>query len=160
MADAGLNDSQQDSHQGSTYRRIELITGEAKRRLWTAEEKAGILSESFRPGAKVAEVARRHGVSRSLLWNWRHEARKRGMVAERAFVPVRVAEEATTLRPTPMAMEQCAGSASAAAQLDGATAGSPTGTIDIELGGARLRISGAVDTAILRQVLTYLGGKP
>jgi transposase len=155
MADAGLNDS----HQGSTYRRIELITGEAKRRLWTAEEKAGILSESFRPGAKVAEVARRHGVSRSLLWNWRHEARKRGMVAERAFVPVRVAEEATTLRP-PMAMEQCAGSASAAAQLDGTTAGSPTGTIDIELGGARLRISGAVDTAILRQVLTYLGRKP
>ena len=151
MADAGLNDSHQDSHQGSTYRRIELITGEAKRRLWTAEEKAGILSESFRPGAKVAEVARRHGVSRSLLWNWRHEARKRGMVAERAFVPVRVAEEATTLRP-PMAMEQCAGSASAAAQLDGATAGPPTGTIDIELGG--------VDTAILRQVLTYLGGKP
>jgi len=65
-------------------------------------------------------------------------------VAERAFVPVRVAEEATTLRPTPMAMEQCAGSASAAAQLDGATAGPPTGTIDIELGGARLRISGAI----------------
>ena len=127
--------------------------------LGTGEEKAGILSESFRPGAKVAEVARRHGVSRSLLWNWRHEARKRGMVAERAFVPVRVAEEATTLRP-PMAMEQCAGSASAAAQLDSTTAGSPTGTIDIELGGARLRISGAVDTAILRQVLTYLGRKP
>ena len=81
------------------------------------------------------------------------------MVAERAFVPVRVAEEATTLR-APTAMEQCAGSASAAAQLDGATAGPPTGTIDIELGGARLRISGAVDTAILRQVLTYLGVKP
>jgi transposase-like protein len=89
MADAGLKDS----HQASTNRRIELITGEAKRRLWTAEEKAGILSESFRPWAKVAEVARRHGVSRSLLWNWRHEARKRGMVAERAFVPVRVARE-------------------------------------------------------------------
>ena len=159
MADARLNDSHQDSHQGSTYRRIELITGEVKRWLWAAEEKAGILSESFRPGEKVAEVARRHGVSRSLLWNWRHEARKRGKVAERAFVPVRVAEEATTLRP-PMAMEQCAGSASAAAQLDGTTAGSPTGTIDIELGGARLRISGAVDTAILRQVLTYLGRKP
>jgi CIC family chloride channel protein len=110
-------------------------------------------------GAAIGALIRRHGVSRSLLWNWRHEARKRGMVAERAFVPVRVAEEATTLR-APTAMEQCAGSASAAAQLDGTTAGSPTGTIDIELGGARLRISGAVDTAILRQVLTYLGRKP
>ena len=64
MADAELNDSHQGSHQGSTYRRIELISGEAKRRLWTAEEKAGILSESFRPGAKVAEVARRHAAAK------------------------------------------------------------------------------------------------
>ena len=56
MADAGPKDSHQDSHQGSTYRRIELITGEAKRRLWTAEEKAGILSESFQPGAKLRRL--------------------------------------------------------------------------------------------------------
>jgi len=71
MSEARLDDAHQDSHQGrhqgGGYRRIELITGEARRRPWTAEEKARILAESFQPGAKVADVARRHGMNRSLL---------------------------------------------------------------------------------------------
>jgi len=50
-----------------------------------------------------------------------------------------------------------ASAAAAAAVPHGVNAGSPTGTIDIEMSGARVRISGAVDTAILRQVLTQLG---
>src|SRR5215472_9385951 len=82
MSEARLDDADQDSHQdrhqGGGYRRIELITGEVRRRPWSAEEKARILAESFQPGAKVADGARRHGMNRSLLWNWRHEARKRG----------------------------------------------------------------------------------
>ena len=89
MSEARLGDAHQDSHQdrhqGGGYRRIELITGEARRRPWTAEEKAMILAESFQPGAKVADVARRHGMNRSLLWNWRHEARKRGAGGERCI---------------------------------------------------------------------------
>ena len=48
------------------------------------------LAESFQPGAKGAAVARRHGMNRTLLWNWRHEARKRGADVERTFVPIRV----------------------------------------------------------------------
>jgi hypothetical protein len=55
MADAGLKDSHQDSHQGSTYRRIELITGEAKRRLWTAEEKGSCL-RAFGLGQKLRRL--------------------------------------------------------------------------------------------------------
>jgi transposase len=97
MSEARLDDAHQDSHQdrhqGGGYRRIELITGEARRRPWTAEEKARILAESFEPGAKVADVARRHGMNRSLLWNWRHEARKLGAGGARAFVPIRVVDE-------------------------------------------------------------------
>ena len=92
MSEARLDDAHQDRHQDrhqrGGYRRIELITGEARRRPWTAEEKARILAESFQPGAKVADVARRHGMNRSLLWNWRHEARKRGADGERTFVPI------------------------------------------------------------------------
>ena len=60
MTKARLDDSHQDSHQAGTYRRIELITGETRRRRWTTEEKAEILAESFQPGASVSEVARRH----------------------------------------------------------------------------------------------------
>ena len=87
------DDSHQARHQAKGYRRIELITGDTRRRRWTAQEKAEILAESFRPGASVAEVARRHGMSRGLLWTWRHQARKRGTVGEPSFVPVRIVEE-------------------------------------------------------------------
>lgn len=85
-----LDHSHQDSHQTGSYRRIELITGESRRRAWGADEKARSLAESFQPGAKVADVTRRHGVSRGLLWTWRHQARKRGLSAEQTFVPIRL----------------------------------------------------------------------
>ena len=152
MANASLDDS----HQAGTYRRIELITGDAKRRVWTDEEKAQILAESFRPGAKVSDVARRHGMNRGLLWTWRHQARKRGLGGEQTFVPVRIEEESAA--PPAATVGPSAVSVSAAAVVtDGMKAGSPAGSIEIEIGGARVRVSGTVDTALLRQVLTQLG---
>jgi hypothetical protein len=39
-------------HEGDSYRRIEVITGERRRRRWTAEEKARIVAESFEEGAE------------------------------------------------------------------------------------------------------------
>jgi transposase len=33
------------------------------------------VAEADEPGAKVAEVARRHEVSRNILWTWRKQAR-------------------------------------------------------------------------------------
>lgn len=151
MANASLDDSRQ----AGTYRRIELITGDAKRRIWTEEEKTQILAESFQPGAKVSDVARRHGMNRGLLWTWRYQARKRGVGGEQRFVPVRIVEESAA--PPAAMVGPSAVSAAAAAAPDGMKAGSPAGTIEIEIGGARVRISGAVDTALLRQVLTQLG---
>jgi len=38
------------------------------------QEKARILAESFEPGARVSEVARRNGVSRCQLSAWRRQA--------------------------------------------------------------------------------------
>ena len=69
MADAMLDARQE----GGSYRRIELITGERRRRRWTAEEKARIVAESFEEGANISEVARRNGVVRGLLTVWRHK---------------------------------------------------------------------------------------
>ncbi len=157
MASAGLDDGHQDSHQAGRYRRIELITGEAQRRRWTEEEKAEILAESFQPGARVSEVARRHGVNRGLLWTWRHQARKRAAAAGQAFVPIRIIDEAAAL-PTSVTAERHEDAAlSAAPQPAGSGAGLAAGIIEIEIGGARVRVRGAVDAAALRQVLTHLG---
>jgi transposase len=153
------DDSHQASHQAKGYRRIELITGDTRRRRWTVEEKAEVLAESFRPGASVAEVARRHGVSRGLLWTWRHQARKRSAVGEPSFVPVRIVEE-TTVSPGGGSTDQEERAELASTGQPGdSKAKSITGTIDIEIRGARVRVNGVVDAGALRQVLSYLGGR-
>ncbi|WP_256469668.1 MULTISPECIES: transposase [unclassified Bradyrhizobium] len=74
--------------EGGSYRRIELITGERRRRRWTAEEKARIVAESFEEGANISEVARRNGVVRGLLTVWRHKFTTAAGVP--GFVPVRM----------------------------------------------------------------------
>ena len=53
------------------YRRIEVITGTARRRRWSIEEKLRILDESLEPGESVSAVARRNGVAPNLLYRWR-----------------------------------------------------------------------------------------
>jgi transposase len=58
----------------SAFRRIELITGSARRRRWSSDEKARIVVESLRPGANISEVARRNGLSPQQLFAWRRRA--------------------------------------------------------------------------------------
>jgi len=41
-----------------------------RRRQWTAEQKAALVAEVEAEGGQVSVVARRHGVSASLLYNW------------------------------------------------------------------------------------------
>jgi transposase len=69
MANAMLDARQE----GDSYRRVEVITGDRRRRRWTGEEKARIAAESFEEGANISEVARRNGVSRGLLTVWRRQ---------------------------------------------------------------------------------------
>ena len=54
---------------------LEIISGVERRRRWSAADKLRIVAEADEPGAKVAEVARRHEISRSILWTWRKQAR-------------------------------------------------------------------------------------
>ena len=45
-----------------------------RRRSWSATEKAAIVAESYEVGAKVMEVAARHGLNESILLTWRRRA--------------------------------------------------------------------------------------
>jgi transposase len=63
------------------YRRIELITGEARRRRWNTEQKLQIIEESFQPGETVSSVARRRGVAPNLLYRWRRLLTEGGAAA-------------------------------------------------------------------------------
>jgi transposase len=147
MDNASLNAMHQDRHEADAYRRIELITGTARRRQWTIEEKAAIVAESTRPGVNIAEVARRFGVNRGLLQTWRRKA-----IGERpVFVPLRIegmvaAADNNKDRPdTPRSVAVGTGAPIRA------------GTLEIESGGVRVRFSGPVDATTLRLVMTHIG---
>jgi transposase len=156
MDNASDQHRHQDRHQGDEYRRIELITGRARRRRWTPEEKAQILTESLVPGASVSDVARRHNVSRGLLSTWRREAMSATDGPGPRFVPLKLSDEgaAQTHAVIP-------GSAPVAADLamapEPVPRSTPAGMIEIELGRARVRIQGSVDGEALRQVLAHVG---
>ena len=54
--------------------KAEILAGPERRRRWSDGEKARIVAEAAAPGTRVADIARRHGVSRGLIYTWRREA--------------------------------------------------------------------------------------
>lgn len=146
MDNDGPNGRHQHGPQDVEYRRVEVITGRRRRRDWTADEKAKILAASAAPGAVIAKVARRYGVSRGLLWTWRRQAMN-DLAVETAphFVPLRIEGEAAESNAIASAPPPSSGRDQAA------------GSIEIEIGRARVRVEGAVDPEVLRQVLGLIG---
>ena len=128
---------------------MEIITGVERRRRWRLDEKLGIVAELERPGACFAEVARRHEVSRGLLWNWRRQVRTGELapIEDAQFLPVQVVAE--TAAATPPRRE-------APVSLRRQTAAGDT-TIEIALpDGTTVRVGRAVGAAALRRVLGVL----
>lgn len=114
--------------------RVEVITGDERRRRWSAQERARITSESFEPGVNISAVARRNGVSAGLLHYWRRRVRDFGQAEELRFIPVKSAE----------------------ATLDVGPAAVTAGCIEIDVTGLRIRVIGVVDAAALRAVLAVV----
>lgn len=147
----GSQSSPQSDSKDGPDRRIELITGRMRRRSWTDAEKAAIVAESLVAGAKVTAVARRHQVTRGLLWAWRQQILG-GCDAKAGahFVPLCLSTNPAGSRPTMMP------DVVAVDPAPGASAGDPAGSIEIEAGRARVRVRGCVDLQALRHVLTML----
>ena len=66
------------------YQRIEVITGAARRRGWSTEEKLRIVDETLRSGESISVLACRHGVAPNLLYRWRRLMTEGGAVAVQA----------------------------------------------------------------------------
>ena len=64
--------------------RVEVVTGRERRRRYTAEEKVRLVEETATPGMTVSSVARLHGVSPSLLFQWRRRMAEGGLEAVKA----------------------------------------------------------------------------
>lgn len=72
--------------------RIEVLDGPTGRRRWPDAVKARIVAESLLPGARVCDVAQKHGLIARHLSQWRGLARKGKLVLPGddgpAFVPL------------------------------------------------------------------------
>ena len=128
---------------------MEIITGVERRRRWRDEEKLRILAELDEPGAKFNDVARRHDVSRGLLWQWRDAQRRGKLVAEVAgFVPLRIVPELPA--PEPQGLVP-------AASID--PENEADNRIEIVLpDGTAVRVAEGISAAALRRVLAALRG--
>ena len=51
--------------------RVEVITSVQRRRRWSTAEKVRLVEETMQPGSSVSFVARRYGLSPSLLFRWK-----------------------------------------------------------------------------------------
>ena len=120
--------------------RLEIVeTG--RRRRWSEDEKLKIVVESFQSPRQVTATARRHGISRWQLHEWRRAfraAQTETTGPQAGFVPATVvAEPQTPSREF--------------------TAAPDVGTIEIDFAnGARMRVTGAIDAATLAAALRAL----
>jgi transposase len=92
-----------DGHKRSAQiERLEVVeTG--RRRRWSEDEKLKIVLESLQAPRAVSSTARRYGISRSLLINWRRSFRPEpiGSEGQRAgFVPAIMVAETAPAMPT------------------------------------------------------------
>lgn len=131
---------------------IEIIT---RRRKWSASAKAALLAEVDASGGKVAVVARRHGMSESVLYNWR-SARKAasaamGEASGLDFVPLGVIAGMPSVGSAMAAPAELAGTPSPRRR--------PVGGGAIEIGlpsGVRICVDGLVSEMALARVLRAL----
>jgi transposase len=124
---------------------IEIITGRERRRRWSTEATLRIVAEAEEPGARLTDVAARHAVYPSLLFNWRRQVREGRLATDSSahFVPVRLPASPQEM-PAPPVRRAVADKSSGAG-------------IEISLpDGTRLDIKRAAQPPLLRPVIEAL----
>jgi transposase len=119
------------------------------RRRHAAEFKRDLVERCLQPGASVSAIALENGINANVVFRWRREhlraiarVQERG-AAQAVLLPVEVATAVTT---TPAPKHE----ATSCSPM-------PAGVIEIDIGGARVRLRGVVDEANVRCVLHTLG---
>ena len=106
--------------------RVEVYTAAARRRRWSAEEKAQVIGDSY--ATSVGEAAARYGVSKSQLFNWRREARRELT----GFARIEV-DDGEGNRMSPVG-----------------------GLIEIQLGGGAVRVAPGADARMVTAIIVAL----
>ena len=133
-----------DSHKVSVLPERLTVVELGRRRRWSEEEKLRIVLESLEAPRLVSAVARRHGITRSLLSDWR-----RTLKVERIAEPVPVFVPAVVVPELPLPAK--------AAPRWRAPRSVAQGRMVIEVGrGRRVVVDRAVDADALARVLDVL----
>ncbi|MET0195263.1 MAG: transposase [Hyphomicrobiaceae bacterium] len=118
------------------------------RRKYPAAFKLDLVERCLLAGASVSGIALENGINANVLFRWRREhvrgtTRARShRAAQAVLVPVNVAAEVTPAVP----------------EATPSTTSKPVGIIEIDIGGARVRLHGQVDESNVRCVLHTLRG--
>lgn len=125
-----------------------VTPGVRRRREHSPELKRDLVARSLQPGASVSALALEAGINANLLFSWRraHLATARESGPPACSGPV--------LLPVTI---QAAPEREATAQAPAASC-CGLGTIEIDIGGARVRLRGVVDEVTVRCVLQSLRG--
>ena len=130
-----------DATEAEPFRRVEVITGIARRRRGSEQDKAKMVAESLEPGVVVADVARRYGLHRNQLYDWR---------AAFGIRPEKTApDKAEDACPTPAFVPVTVVSETPESETAG-------GLMEIAIGSVSVRLTGAVDITALRRVLEVI----
>ena len=129
-------------------RRLEVFTGAGRRRKWSDEDKARIVSETVASGESVCAVARRHGLSPQQLFGWRRQLRKAAAqhseTEELQFVPAVV----DTVAQAPVVRRQ-RHTPRCKSQPD-------IGTVEIEVDGVTIRAGRGADASMIAAIVEAL----
>jgi transposase len=113
---------------------VEVITSVQRRRRWSRAEKERLVAAAMEPGAVASEVARAAGIHTSQLFRWRQQLCLPSSAPSFSAVAVLPEPEAASPPPSPAA-----------------------GVVEIEFAaGGRMRLTGAVDSAIVSALMKVL----
>lgn len=134
------------------FRRVEVFTGEGRRRSWSPDEKAAIVAESYAGADTVCGVARRHGLTSQQLFTWRRLARDQGRagVDNALFVPA-VLE---LVKPAPKEAAPPEGKPKRRARRRLANG------IELEIGGVAVRVGADASPKAIAAVIRALKAGP
>jgi transposase len=134
---------------GTVAANVEAATSKSrrKRQVRSTQERRQIVEETLKPGASVSLVARAYDVNANQLFKWRKLYREGRLDVTpnsntaTTLVPVKISESLPVSGPTVTGRR---------------VRTRRPGTIDIDLGHARVRIEGAADPECVRAALERL----
>jgi transposase len=92
-----------------TFSKVEVVTGVARRRRFSTDLKLAVVAETMQPGQSISYVARRHGLSPSLVFRWRRLMSEGGKEAVHADNDVVAASEVRRLEERVRELERLLG---------------------------------------------------